>query len=120
MALRELGARHGPPAPKPEETGDRDITGRCVFRSGFVLWVECSLSTLNRPGRLAAKNPPLAPAYSQYATHRASMLSRMFASGKLLSRKAVWGQRQVRVWSLSLNLKISASSAVMLEKYHQR
>ncbi len=29
------------------------------------------------------------------------MLSRMRASGKLLSRKAVCGQRQVREWSLS-------------------
>jgi hypothetical protein len=31
------------------------------------------------------------------------MLSRMLAFAKLLSRKAVWGQRQVREWSLSWN-----------------
>ncbi len=42
-----------------------------------------------------------APPYSQNATERHSMLSRIFASAKLESRKAVCGQRQVTEWSLS-------------------
>src|SRR5687767_2315516 len=57
-------------------------------------------------------------AYSQKATERASMLSRIFASAKLGSWNAVCGQRQVREWSLSWNLNSSASSACMFEKYH--
>src|SRR5690606_31945945 len=58
--------------------------------------------------------------YSQNATQRHSILSRIFASGMLLSKNAVWEQRQVTEWSLSWNLNNRVSSSSILEKYHQR
>src|SRR5690606_31561150 len=58
--------------------------------------------------------------HSKKAMLRHSMLSRGCALGRLVAQKAVGGTRQAPARSLSWNLKSSASSRTMLEKYHQR
>ena len=56
----------------------------------------------------------------KYAIARNSIERRWRASARVLSRKAVCGQRQALRWSESYNFMKIISSVVMYEKYKQK